>query len=212
MRLGKLSVGMLSFAGVAMVFSGCLVIKGQPEAKQISKDEVRVKIKICGSSESNPDDCPVGNKGFGGEELGFGTALVGLRVPKGGVKVPKTIKAGQTDLVLTKDADFKRELNQFAPKGNKYKWFGYSGAAEVGPDTPDARVKFILELSKRFDKKKLKYRPTVGFRQENAPEDCGGDPFVQHGVGMDGTLRICINSPSESETRKHLKVKLKNRD
>jgi hypothetical protein len=209
MRLGKVSLSALALVVLGGLASGCLVIKGQPEAKQISKKEVRVKIRICGSSESNPADCPLGNKGYGAEELASGTVLAGLRVPKGGVKVPKTVKAGQADLTLTKDADFKRELNQVAPKGNKYKWFGYSGEGTFDENTPDARVKFILKLSKRFDKKSLKYRPTVGFKQTTAPTDCGPNPFEQQGAGIDGDLRICINSPSENETQKHLKVKLK---
>jgi hypothetical protein len=212
MRLGKVSLSALALVALGAIVSGCLVIKGQPEAKQISKDEVRIKIRICGSNPEDPAECPVGNKGFGGAELASGTVLAGLRVPKGSVKVPKTLKAGQVDLTLTKDPVFKRELNQVAPKGNKYKWFGYSGEGTFGPDTPDARVKFILELSKKFDKKKLKYRPTVGFKQTNAPADCGANPFEGQGDTNEGTYRICINSPSESETQKNLKVKIKKKD
>jgi hypothetical protein len=210
MRLGKFSLAALAFVALAALFSGCLAFKGQPEAKQISKDEVRVKVRICGSSTSDPGDCPEGNKGPATDEsTGPLTVLAGLRVPKGGVKVPRTLEAGQTDLVLTKDADFKRELNQVAPKGNKYKWFGYSGTDTFTADSPDARVKFILKLRKKFDKKFLKYRPTVGWRQEDAPTDCGADPFEFQGNVFDGDGRICINYPSENDTEKHLKVKLK---
>jgi hypothetical protein len=213
MRLGKVSMAMLAFGGLAVLFSGCLSFKGQPEAKQIKDDQVRIKVRICGQNASDPGDCPVGNKGPSvDEETGEITVLAGLRVPKGSVKVPRKIEAGQTDLVLTKDADFKRELNQVAPKGNKYKWFGYSGTDTFTADSPDARVKFLLKLNKKFDKKSLKYRPTVGWRQVDAPSDCGADPFEFQGSVVDGDGRICINDPTRDETEKHLKVKIKKKD
>jgi hypothetical protein len=208
MRLGKVSVFALAVVALGALVSGCLVIKGKPEAKQISKDEVRVKIKICASNADDPADCPAGNKGDSVEGSGELTVLAGLRVPKG-TKVPKKVSANQVDLTLEKDADFKRELNQVAPKGNKYKWFGYSGDGSFTEDSPDARVKFILELPRKFDKKQFKYRPTVGFRQIDAPSDCGADPFEFQGSVIDGDGRICINSPSKSETQKNLKVKIK---
>jgi hypothetical protein len=211
MRLGKVSLSALALVALGAIVSGCLVIKGQPEAKQISKDEVRIKIKICGSNAEDPGNCPPGNKGDGPEGTGDIEVLAGLRVPKG-TKVPKQVKANQVDLTLDKDAEFKRELNQVAPKGNKYKWFGYSGAGTFDPDTPDARVKFIVELPRKFDKKNFKYRPTVGWRQIDAPTDCGADPFEFQGNVLDGDGRICINSPSENETQKNLKVKIKKKD
>jgi hypothetical protein len=211
MRLGKVSLSALAFVALAALFSGCLVIKGTPEAKQISKDEVRVKVKICASNIEDPADCPAGNKGDSTEGSGTLEVLAGLRVPKG-TKVPKQVKANQVDLTLDKDADFKRELNQVAPKGNKYKWFGYSGEGTFTADSPDARVKFIVELPRKFKNKNFKYRPTVGFRQTTAPTDCGADPFEFQGNVFDGDGRICINSPSENETQKNLKVKIKKKD
>jgi hypothetical protein len=210
MRLGKVSVIVLASGALVALLSGCLVIKGSPEAKQISDNEVRVKIRICASAGEGTD-CPDGNKGpFIPEETGTIEVLAGLRVPKG-TKVPKTVKANQVDLTLDRDADFKRELNQVAPKGNHYKWFGYSGEGTFDADSPDARVKFILELSKKFDSKKFKYRPTVGWRQIGAPTDCGADPYEFQGVLADGDGRICINSPSENETQKSEKVKIKDK-
>jgi hypothetical protein len=209
MRLGKVSLAALAFVALAALFSGCLVIKGTPEAKQISDNEIRVKIRICASNSDDPADCPEGNKASGvPESTGTIEVLAGLRVPKG-TKVPRTVKANQVDMTLDRDAGFKRELNQVAPKGNKYKWFGYSGEGTFDPDTPDARVKFILELSKKFHGKKFKYRPTVGWRQVDAPTDCGADPYEFQGSVFDGDGRICINSPSENDTQKSLKVKIK---
>jgi hypothetical protein len=208
MRLGKVSLSALALVALGALVSGCLVIKGQPEAKQISKKEVRVKLRICATNSDDPADCPEGNKGSSVETAGTIEVLAGLRVPKG-TKVPKSVKANQVDLTLDKDADYKRELNQVAPKGNKYKWFGYSGVGTFDQNSPDARVKFILELPRKFDKKQFKYRPVVGFRQTEAPTDCGADPFEFQGSLVDGDGRICINSPSESETQKNLKVKIK---
>ena len=208
MRLGKVSVSVLALVALGALVSGCLVIKGQPEAKQIKKDEVRVKIKICASNPDDPADCPAGNKGAVGEESGTLRVLAGLRVPKG-TKVPKKVNANQVDLALSKDADYKRDLNQVAPKGNKYKWFGYSGIGDFTVDSPDARVKFILELPRKFDKKNFKYRPVVGWAQVDAPRDCGANPYEFQGSVIDGDGRICINSPSENETQKNLKVKIK---
>jgi hypothetical protein len=76
-------------------------------------------------------------------------------------------------------------------------------------DTPDARVKFILGLPRKFDRRNFKYRPTVGFAYVDAPRDCCADPIEEQGDPFGDDYRTCINSPSRSETQKNLKVRIK---
>ena len=171
---------------LAAILSGCLVFKAPPTAKQIKdKPKVAVKFTICESDGEGKTDCPrLGNDGgFDPADGSSGRVLFGLRVPKG-TKVAKQFPQRSGDLLATsefvRDASYKRSLNQTAPKGDKYRYFGYISDETnewKGDDDEtglEGEFKVKMKVPKDLVGKKFKVRPVVGGTVLDPGEiDCG---------------------------------------
>jgi hypothetical protein len=228
MRPGRAVLAGLAFVALAAVFSGCVVFQQPPTLKQRGKKpEVVVKFRACMSSISMDTTCEdTGNSGDYNASGDF-RLLIGFRVPKG-TKAPRSFEAGtfQTSAgvsgpVLSRNASYKRELNQLAPRNaKKFKYLGYSSAPiDVYDDTGDnasALFRVKMTVPKDLVGKKFKALPVLGSYQvsaaqpESEPIDCGSDPFSDNGIQAhsDGEWRICIDAPPQDEF-KPLKVKVK---
>jgi hypothetical protein len=228
MRVGRATFAGLACFALAGVFSGCVVFQQPPTLKQRGKKpEVVVKFRACMSSNSMDSTCEdTGNSDDNGESGDF-RLLTGFRVPKG-TKAPKSFEAGTfqtsagvTGPVLSRNASYKRELNQLAPRNaKKFKYLGYSSAPiDIFDDTGDnasALFRVKMTVPKTLVGKKFKVLPVLGSYQvsdaqpASAPIDCGDDPFDDSGNQsyFDGEWRICIDAPAQDEF-KPLKVKVK---
>jgi hypothetical protein len=228
MRVGRATLAGLASLALAAVFSGCVVFQQPPTLKQRGKKpEVVVKFRACMSSDSMDSTCEAtGNSGDYAAGGDF-RLLVGFRVPKG-TKAPKSFEAGtfQTSAgvsgpVLSRNASYKRELNQLAPRNaKKFKYLGYSSAPiDVFDDTGDnasALFRVKMTVPKDLVGKKFKVLPVLGSYQvsdaqpADDPIDCGADPFADDGLPAhsDEIWRICIDAPAQDEF-KPLKVKIK---
>jgi hypothetical protein len=229
MRFGRATLAGLACFALAGVFSGCVVFQQPPTLKQRGKKpEVVVKFRACMSSLSMDTTCEdTGNSGdpaFEGEYR----LLIGVRVPKG-TKAPKSFEAGAfqtstsgaTGPVLTRNASYKRELNQKAPRNvKKFKYLGYSSQPiNVFDDTGDnasALFRVKMTVPKKLVGKRFKVLPVLGSYQvsdaqpQSDPIDCGDDPFADNGPAghAGGEWRICIDAPAQDEF-KPLKIKVK---
>jgi hypothetical protein len=229
MGLGRATVAGLAFFALAGVFSGCVVFQQPPTLKQRGqKPEVVVKFRACMSSTSPDSTCEdSGNSGNYYADGDF-RLLVGFRVPKG-TKAPKSFEAGtfQTSTsgasgpVLSRNASYKRELNQKAPRNaKKFKYLGYSSAPIAIPDQTGDNASALFRVKMTVPKdlvgKKFKVLPVLGSYQvsdtqpASAPIDCGDDPFDANGLAglVDGEWRVCIDAPAQDDF-KPLKVKVK---
>jgi hypothetical protein len=228
MKPGRATLAGLACFALAGVFSGCVVFQQPPTLKQRGKKpQVVVKFRACMSSRSMDSTCEdTGNSGSSAESGEF-RLLAGFRVPKG-TKTPKSVEArtfqtsaGVTGPVLTRNASYKRELNQLAPRNaKKFKYFGYSSAPiDTFDDTGDnasALFRVRMTVPKDLVGKKFKVLPVLGSYQVsgaqpvNDPIACGADPFADNGsqAYFDGEWRICIDAPPQDEF-KPLKIKVK---
>jgi hypothetical protein len=208
MRLGKFHV-VLGAAALTALLTGCIAFKGSPTAEQIKKKpKVALSFTVC---ESNGADCPNGNTDT--TSGGDATVLIGLRVPKG-AKAPRQFNAksvtssGTTSNAMVRDGSFKSELNQKAPKGAKFKWFGYVSEQEADSTTDkEATFRVKLGVPQKLVGKKFKAAATVGWGVLDPGEsvDCGPDPFEN------GENAWCIDFPSQTDL-KNVKVKVKPKD
>jgi hypothetical protein len=209
MRLGKFHV-VLGAAALTALLTGCIAFKGAPTGEQIKKKpKVALSFTVC---KSNGGDCPNGNSDSTGADTI--TVLIGLRVPKG-TKAPQQFNAksvtesGSTANAMIRDSSFKSELNQKAPKGAKFRWFGYisEDPADTNPGDAEADFRVKLGVPKKLVGKKFKAAATVGWTSVDPGEDveCGPDPF---GIG---TNSVCIDYPSQTDL-KNVKVKVKPKD
>jgi hypothetical protein len=228
MRSGRAALAGLASLALAAVFSGCVVFQQPPTLKQRGmKPEIVVKFRACMSSTSPDSTCEdSGNSGDYAADGDF-RLLVGFRVPKG-TKAPRSCEAGTfqtsagaTGPVLSRNASYKRELNQLAPRNaKKFKYLGYSSQPiNVFGDTGDnasALFRVRMTVPKDLVGKKFKVLPVLGSYQVSEeqpatdPIDCGADPFDSNGLGglSDGEWRVCIDAPAQDEY-KPLKIKVK---
>jgi hypothetical protein len=216
MKFGKPGVLALSLAALAAVLSGCVVFDGPITAKQAGKKpKVKVKFTLCRSDPEtdcsdfgNYDDC------CDSQDVRI---LLGFRVPKG-TKAPREFATKSIDVAqagvsetFARSPSYKRELNQVAPRGPKFKYFGYESGVIFSDDYEAADFKVAFELAKDFKKKRFKVRPVVGFidvtdeQPADTEIDCGDNPFERPDTGG---RRICIDSPSPSEFD-NIKAKIK---
>jgi hypothetical protein len=227
MRIGRVALAGGATVALAAVFGGCVVFTGPATVKQVGKKpKVKVKFEICTSTLNPEFECP--DLGNSDSTIGPRTArlLVGFRVPKG-TKAPQSFEpaAVQTEMppasvVLSRDADYKRELNQKAPRNAKrFKYLGYSSEpiavpGDTGGFTASAAFKVKMRVPENLVGKRFRVRPVVGFymvgdeQPETEPIDCGADPFVSEGFAPVGTQRICIDSPAP-DAFDNVKVKVK---
>jgi hypothetical protein len=210
MNLGKFHV-VLGGAALTALLSGCIAFTGSPAIDQIKKKpKVALTFTVC---KSNGADCPNGNANSTGASTS--TVLVGLRVPKG-TKAPQQFnaqsvtEAGSTSNSMVRDSSFKSELNQKAPKGNKFKWFGYVSEDPADTPTGDAEADFRVKLGvpDKLVGKKFKAAATVGWTTSDLSGgvDCGPDPF--DALEGEGANAWCIDYPSRADL-KNVKVKVK---
>jgi hypothetical protein len=222
-------LGLALFA-VAGVFSGCVVFQQPPTVKQLGKKpKVSVKFRACMSNSEMGSTCP--DRGNSDDTLSSGDwrVLVGFRVPKG-TKAPQSFEAGTfqtngggtTAPVLSRDASYKRELNQRAPRNaNKFKYLGYSSEPiNVTDDTgTSASALFRVKMTVPEDLvgKKFKVLPVLGVYEvsdvqpASGPIDCGDDLYEEPDSDtsyLNGTYGVCIDAPSK-DVFKPLKVKIK---
>jgi hypothetical protein len=228
-RAGKGTLAGLALFALAGVFSGCVVFQQPATIKQLGKKpKVSVKFRACMSSTSPDSTCEdSGNSGNYAADGDF-RLLVGLRVPKG-TKAPKSFEAGtfQTSArgasgpVLSRNASYKRELNQKAPRNaKKFKYLGYSSQPITIPDDTGDNASALFRVKMTVPKdlvgKKFKVLPVLGSYQvsdaqpASDPIDCGPDPFESTGNQsyFDSEWRVCIDAPAQDEF-KPLKVKIK---
>ena len=229
---GRIAIAGLASLALAAVFSGCVVFTAPPTVKQVKKQpKVKVMFEVCLSDPDEGSGCQDGgNSGVynGPNEMRL---LVAFRVPKG-TKAPQSFepKSVETDnpptdtLVLSRDASYKRELNQKAPRNaKKFKYLGYSSnGIDVPSETGglNAVARFAVKMTVPQDRvgKRFKVRPVVGTYEVSEdqpvdePIDCGPDPFEDQGFGSSGEFLICIDSPSPDEfDNAKAKVKRKKR-
>jgi hypothetical protein len=229
MSLGRATSAGLACFALAAVFSGCVVFQQPSTLKQRGKKpEVVVKFRACMSSFSMDTTCP--DTGNGGDFFAVGDfrLLIGFRVPKG-TKAPKSFEAatfqtstsGAGGPVLSRNASYKRELNELAPRNaKKFKYFGYSSQPIAIPDdtgdNASALFRVRMDVPKKLVGKRFRVLPVLGAYQvsgaqpESDPIDCGDDPFADNGVPAygAGVWRICIDAPPQDEFTP-LKVKVK---
>jgi hypothetical protein len=213
MRFGKAGVLGLALLAMTAVFSGCVVFDGPITAKQVGKKpKVKVEFTVCRSSEG----CPRLGNSDSTVQTGTVKLLLGFRVPKG-TRAPQTIKplstaavAGPvppTAAVLRRNQDYKRELGQKAPKGKRFKYFGYESDPFQAEDSGAADFEVKFKLPKRFERPRFKVRPVVGGISGDGPfETCGPDPFEL----FEETV-ICIDDPSP-EAMQSIKAKVRLKD
>jgi hypothetical protein len=226
-KLGRVGAGAVLAISLGLVFGGCVVFQGPVTVKQVgNQPKVAVKFKVCNSDgDAAEPDCPKqGNSGSdgdpGGSSLGE-AVLLGFRVPRG-TGLPKRIRS----LTPGVSGSFKRlpqytaQLNDIAPHGPRYRWFGYSASpfddVQQGNDSPRhdlARFKVLMDVPARIVGKRFKVRPVVGWYDDAELEDgldCGPDPFAYYSDGNNGST-ICIDSPTPAQTRKSVKTKIQPR-
>jgi hypothetical protein len=203
MRFGKLAVVPIAFAGLAVVFSGCVVFKTPVTGDQISKRKVEVKFKVCESDVSGEaGTCPkTGNSGEGASD-DPGRVLIGFRVPKGTGAPPLIRSSDGFPISLKRVISYKRELNRKAPKHDNFKYFGYrsdvlTGSGDSGGGEATFKVKF--KIPRGYDAHNFKVRPVIGAQglELDAPVNCGPDAFAV----KTGANSICIDSPSASQMK-----------
>jgi hypothetical protein len=220
----------LALAAVAATFSGCVVFAQPPTVKQLGKKpKVSVKFRACMSSIAPGSTCPDRGNSDDTAAAGDFRLLVGFRVPKG-TKAPRSFEAGtfQTNggggsaPVLSRDASYKRELNQRAPRNaNKFKYLGYSSdPINVDDDTgsnASALFRVKMTVPENLVGKKFKVLPVLGAYQvsdaqpASDPIDCGEDLYEEFDSDtsyFDGTYGVCIDAPAKDVFRP-LKVKIK---
>jgi hypothetical protein len=229
MRSGRAAVAGLASLALAAVFSGCVVFQQPPTLKQRGKKpEIVVKFRACMTSSSPASSCEdSGNSGNYPADGDF-RLLVGFRVPKG-TKAPKSFEpgtfqtngTGTTAPVLSRNASYKRELNQKAPRNaKKFKYLGYSSAPITVPEETGSSASGLFRVKMKVPKdlvgKKFKVLPVLGAYQVSDaqpatdPINCGDDPFDSNDLNglMDGEWRVCIDAPAQ-DGFKPLKIKVK---
>jgi hypothetical protein len=227
MLRGRVAIAGLASLALAAIFSGCVVFTQPLSVKQRGhKAQVVVKFRACLSEVDST--CDSGNSGNFPADGDF-RLLVGFRVPKG-TKAPQSFEAskfqtnaspGGTAPVLSRNASYKTELNQKAPRNaNKFKYLGYSSEPINHPDdtgtSGSALFRVKMTVPKGLVGKRFKVLPVLGSYQvsdaqpASDPIDCGDDPFESNGLGGlgDGEWRVCIDAPPQDDF-KPLKVKVK---
>jgi hypothetical protein len=199
--MGKRRLGLATVGAAAVLLAGCgVAFDGPLDGKQVSKKKVRVEFTLCKEDEGA---CDTWNSSSDFR------LLVGLRVPKG-TKPPQEF-ASQSGLPvqLARNASYKSELNEKAPKGKKYKWFGYLSDVLNLESEDAAGFKVKMKLARDFKSKRFKVRPVAGFTDSDVTEvDCGDDIFdPAEGGGEPNSL--CIYTPREDEIDENLKIKIK---
>ena len=143
-----------------LALGGCVVFKVEPKAKQVGPDTVRVKLKICASGVDT-GTCPdLGNADNDANDDETQVVLLGMRVPEGS-DLPRDVVGDQ--LELRKSKQFGRVLNNEAPTPSGVEWFGYRSAPVVASREDTAEIKIEISLPDGYDKRRFKYRPTVGY-------------------------------------------------
>jgi hypothetical protein len=229
MRFGRVALVGGALVAAAAVFSGCVVFTGPATVKQVGKKpKVKVKFEVCMSVPEPEFGCDDSGNSESSSGPGDSRLLIGFRVPKG-TKAPQSFEPASVEtanppagtLVLSRDADYKRELNQKAPRNaKKFKYLGYSSEpidvpGDTGGFTGSAAFKVKMQVPDNVVGKRFRVRPVVGVYMVNdeqqpatEPIDCGPDPFASEGTGPSETLKICIDSPS-ADNFTNAKVKIK---
>jgi hypothetical protein len=198
--MGKRTFGVAAIGLAAMLFAGCgVAFKGAPGGEQTSKKKVKVSFTLCKEDEGACDTWNSSDEN---------RLLVGFRVPKKTKPPQEFASSSGLPIQLTRSASYKTELNQKAPKGKKYKWFGYlSDVLDLGAED-EAGFAVKMKLPRNFKPKRFKVRPVAGFTDGDVTEiACGDDIFEPEGPG--GANSVCIYAPLESELNDNLKIKIK---
>ena len=194
----------VALAGVALGLGGCVEFQGQIKGKQISKDEVRVKFKIC--DDLTPECNPEPTKAQRGESEV--RVLIAFRAPKG-TDMPKDFAPKDFDVDFTGSSSYTDEMNSKAPGKPEEKWHGYISENIADVEGDEAKFKLILGLP-RDAGKTFKYRPVVGYVNGPPPTDtvtCAEN--VQDSNEVDGTDTVCVDDPeTPEELQKSLKIEL----
>ena len=192
-----------------LALGGCVVFKVEPKAKQVGPDTVRVKLKICASGVDT-GTCPdLGNADNDANDDETQVVLLGMRVPEGS-DLPRDVVGNQLELRRSKQ--FGRVLNNEAPTPSGVEWFGYRSAPVVASREDTAEIKIEISLPDGYDKRRFKYRPTVGYftpddeHPADSPIACGDGLFDSE--NDDDGARTCIDSPTPDETAEHLVLTL----
>jgi hypothetical protein len=192
----------VAMAGVALGLSGCVEFEGPIEGKQISRDEVRVKFRIC--DDITPDCNPEPTARRGTEET---RVLIAFRTPKG-TDMPKDFAPKDIDITFSGSGSYTAEMNAKAPRKSDEKWHGYISEDITGAPESEARFKLVFGLPNNPGRT-FKYRPVVGY-VDGLPEDtvtCA--PNVQDEFDDGDTRFVCVDDPEEpQELEKSLKIEL----
>jgi hypothetical protein len=194
--------GVAAVALAAVIVAGCGVgFKDELAGKQVSKKKVRVSFTLCKEDEGV---CATWNSSGSDARV-----LIGFRVPKGTKPPQEFASTSGLPVHLTRNASYKGELNAKAPKGKKYKWFGYLSDVLDLESEDEAAFEIRMKLPRDFDRKRFKVRPVAGFTPaENTEIDCGNDPFdPAEGGGEPNSF--CIYAPREDQIGDNLKIKVK---
>lgn len=185
--------------GLAITFSGCVVIREQTSQQLQTIGAVRLTTTAC---FSNQPGCP--DKGNSGTNSGGGfQVLLAYRVPEA-ASAPQQItsSAGQA-LTFARDNSYSAELERLAPAGKGRRWLGYRSAHFVSISSPSFTVgpSFALKQAPNGApfKGPFSYRVVTGSRETpqedpNRPVDCGANL-----AGDTKTKTICVDSPSLAE-------------
>ena len=197
--MGKRRLGLVAVGLAAVLFAGCgVAFKGAPTGEQTSKKKVTVSFTLCKEEGGVCDTW---------DDNDQDRLLVGFRVPKKTKPPQEFASTSGLPIELARSASYKSELNQKAPKGKKFKWFGYiSGVLDLEAED-EASFAVKMKLPRNFKPKRFKVRPVAGWTGGNTTEiDCGDDVFGETGGGQNA---FCIYDPSESEIDDNLKIKIK---
>jgi hypothetical protein len=197
--MGKRTFGVAAIGMALVLFAGCgVAFKGAPTGEQTSKKKVRVSFTLC--------------KEDGGVCDTWGSSdddrlLIGFRVPKK-TKPPQEFASNSgLPIQVARSSSYKSELNAKAPKGKKFRWFGYISDRLVLDAEDEASFAVKMKLPRDFKPKRFKVRPVAGFTDgDNTVINCGDDIFNPEG-GM-GANSFCIYAPLESEINDNLKIKV----
>jgi hypothetical protein len=194
----------IALAGAALALTGCVEFQGDIKGEQISKDEVRVKFRICDdlTTECNPEPMEAPRRGT--EET---KVLLAFRVPKG-TDVPKDFAPRGIDITFSGSSSYSAEMNAKAPRKDDEKWHGYISEDISGESATEARFRLVFGLPNHSGNS-FKYRPAVGY-VNGAPEPavtCAED--VQDSFNDGDTSFVCVDDPEGAvELGKNLKIPL----
>ena len=184
---------------VALGLAGCVEFEGPIDGKQISKDEVRIKFRICDdtTTECNPEPMEARR---GTDET---KVLIAIRTPKG-TDMPKEFAPKGIDITFNGSHSYTDEMNTKAPRKESQKWHGYVSEDITDETATEAAFKLVMGLPNDAGDS-FKFRPAVGF-VDGAPESSVSCAEHVRDEFDDGdTEFVCVDDP---ETRKQLRKSL----